>query len=95
MWPQEGLVFDPTPQLVPIDTSSSIRSISAGAEHSLALTEDGQLWTWGWNEHGTCGINPEEMENVLTPRRVVIGDESKFIRLVAAGYGFSMSLVDA
>ncbi|VDL39903.1 unnamed protein product [Hymenolepis diminuta] len=94
VWPQEGLIFDPTPQLVPIDTSSSIRSISAGAEHSLALTEDGQLWTWGWNEHGTCGIDPEEMENVLTPRRVVIGDESKFIRLVAAGYGFSMSLID-
>ncbi|VDN96919.1 unnamed protein product [Rodentolepis nana] len=94
VWPQKGLVFDPTPHLVQIGTSSSIISISAGAEHSLALTEDGQLWTWGWNEHGNCGVDPEEMGNVLTPKRVVIEDESRPISLVAAGYGFSMSLVD-
>nr|CDS25412.1 secretion regulating guanine nucleotide exchange [Hymenolepis microstoma] len=94
LWPQKGLVFDPTPQLVQIGTSSSIRSISAGAEHSLALTEDGQLWTWGWNEHGNCGIDPEKMGNVLIPKRVVIEGENRFISLVAAGYGFSMSLVD-
>lgn len=93
-WPQRGLIFDPAPRLVSIDTSSPIVLISAGAEHSLALTENGELWTWGWNEHGTCAVNPEEMENVLKPRRVVIEDESRPIRLAAAGYGFSMALMD-
>ncbi|KAF8566092.1 hypothetical protein P879_06057, partial [Paragonimus westermani] len=52
--------FDPFPGHVSFgdDDGSVTRivDIKAGAEHSLAVDSDGNLWTWGWNEHGMCGI---------------------------------------
>ncbi|KAA3673872.1 secretion-regulating guanine nucleotide exchange factor, partial [Paragonimus westermani] len=52
--------FDPFPGRVSFgdDDGSVTRivDIRAGAEHSLAVDSDGDLWTWGWNEHGMCGI---------------------------------------
>lgn len=33
-----------------------------GAEHGLAITDSGQIFTFGWNEHGNCGNN--SVENV-------------------------------
>ncbi|KAM7542970.1 hypothetical protein Aperf_G00000002263 [Anoplocephala perfoliata] len=98
-WPQKGLIFDPTPHLVSLSTAFPIRSISVGAEHCLALTEDGQLWTWGWNEHGSCGVAPDTSENsswsVPIPRLVVVGGGDGVVRLAAAGYSHSMALLDA
>lgn len=32
-----------------------LRSIQAGSEHVLAITEDGAVIAWGWGEHGNCG----------------------------------------
>lgn len=43
----------------------NIKSIAAGAEHSMALGEGGKLFTWGWNEHGNCGNGL--MEDVFHP----------------------------
>lgn len=98
VWPQKGHIFDPTPQLVSVPTPSPVRSISARAEHCLALTEKGQLWTWGWNEHGSCGVAPDPGStspwSVPIPRRVVVGTGDSVVRLAAAGYGHSMALLD-
>lgn len=30
-----------------------------GSEHGLIVTEDGNVFTWGWNEHGNCGNGNE------------------------------------
>ncbi|XP_074274522.1 ultraviolet-B receptor UVR8 isoform X2 [Silene latifolia] len=30
--------------------------IAAGAEHSAVVTDDGEIWTWGWGEHGQLGL---------------------------------------
>ncbi|CDS39400.1 secretion regulating guanine nucleotide exchange [Echinococcus multilocularis] len=54
-WPQSGRIFDPTPHPVALPTSS-VRLISAGAEHCLAVVGANEVWVWGWNEHGNCGI---------------------------------------
>jgi protein ATS1 len=29
--------------------------LAAGSEHVVALTQDGSVWAWGWNEHGNLG----------------------------------------
>lgn len=31
-----------------------------GAEHGLLRTTAGEIYTWGWNEHGNCGNNATE-----------------------------------
>lgn len=34
-------------------------------------TESGELWAWGWNEHGNVGVG-ESVEWVREPRRVCL-----------------------
>lgn len=35
--------------------SENMTQIRLGAEHGLAVSESGKVFTWGWNEHGNCG----------------------------------------
>ncbi|XP_076244530.1 secretion regulating guanine nucleotide exchange factor [Calliopsis andreniformis] len=43
-------------KIMRIGSPSKIEQISVGSEHSVALTENGEILCWGWNEHGNCGI---------------------------------------
>lgn len=43
-------------------TANNIDSFSLGSEHGLAVTVEGQVFTWGWNEHSNCGNG--NVENV-------------------------------
>ncbi|KAJ1514766.1 Williams-Beuren syndrome chromosome region 16 protein [Coelomomyces lativittatus] len=43
--------------------------ISAGADHSLALTESGQVYAWGNSEYGQC-CNGEKVPQLSVPKRV-------------------------
>lgn len=45
-----------------------VEQIACGAEHSMALCQDGSLYGWGWNEHGNVGNG--EKENILFPTKV-------------------------
>ncbi|KAJ8023282.1 Secretion-regulating guanine nucleotide exchange factor [Holothuria leucospilota] len=42
-------------QIVKIVQLNNIKQIACGSEHNLAVTEDGVICSWGWNEHGMCG----------------------------------------
>ena len=33
-----------------------VSKVLAGSEHCLSLTEEGRVWSWGWNEHNNCGL---------------------------------------
>ncbi|HPJ08402.1 MAG TPA: chromosome condensation regulator, partial [Deltaproteobacteria bacterium] len=43
-------------------------SVSAGANHSLAVSADGTLWAWGFNVNGQLGDGTWENSN--TPVQV-------------------------
>ena len=45
--------------------------IACGHAHTLAVTDDGKLYTWGYNSHGQLGNGSKNLSQ--TP--VVIGDE--------------------
>ena len=36
-----------------------IQQFHLGSEHGLVVTDDGDIFTWGWNEHGNCGNGTE------------------------------------
>lgn len=45
--------------------------ITAGAEHTAAVTEDGELYGWGWGRYGNLGLGdridrliPEKVSSV-------------------------------
>ncbi|WP_367379023.1 InlB B-repeat-containing protein [Bifidobacterium sp. A11] len=48
---------DPAPVPDPANTSRTFKAsqISAGANHALAISQDGAAWAWGYNDHGQLG----------------------------------------
>ncbi|XP_023729885.1 ultraviolet-B receptor UVR8 [Lactuca sativa] len=49
-----------------------IVQVSAGSYHSLALSDDGSVWSWGHNTYGQLGVNGE---NSLVPSLVQVFNE--------------------
>ncbi|KAM0004603.1 putative regulator of chromosome condensation 1/beta-lactamase-inhibitor protein II [Helianthus debilis subsp. tardiflorus] len=49
------------------DETVKIVGVSAGSYHSLALSDDGSVWSWGHNTYGQLGVNGE---NSLVPSLV-------------------------
>lgn len=63
--------------------------IAAGSYHSLAISEEGHLWSWGYAIHGQLGHGTIEDEQ--TPRRIDFWDYSTVkVVSVAAGYAHTV-----
>lgn len=54
--------------------------VAAGAEHSAAITEHGELYGWGWGRYGNLGLGdrndrliPEKVSSVhVCPQTAII-----------------------
>jgi alpha-tubulin suppressor-like RCC1 family protein len=66
-----------------------IAKVSAGYRHSLAVTNDGAVWSWGLNSHGQLGVEAKELLNT-TPLRVSIDHVSQIL----SGYDYSLVVKD-
>ena len=68
-----------------------MRTVACGGDHTLAVTEAGELWTWGRGAQGRLGLNDEQGR--LVPTRV---DPQHFahapISAVAAGVQHSAAV---
>ncbi len=67
---------DLLPRLVPTLISDGVNfggkritAISSGWEHCVALDEDGNIWTWGYNDSGQLGNGGSPMV-VMTPTKI-------------------------
>lgn len=61
---------------------SYARTFDSSKTHGMAVTNDGELYVWGTNEHGELGIEPDKEYH--EPFKLMDG-----IRSVLAGEGFS------
>ena len=62
-------------------------AVSAGGQHSLALSSDGTVWAWGYNESGTLGDGTTTQRSI--PVRVSgVSD----VVAISAGYLHSLAL---
>ncbi|KAA8547815.1 hypothetical protein F0562_004244 [Nyssa sinensis] len=65
--------------------SQKVRSVVAGSRNSLAICEDGKLFTWGWNQRGTLGHPPKtKTENI--PSQVKALADVKIIQAAIGGW---------
>lgn len=69
-----------------------IHHIACGSEHVVVLTDDGEVWGWGWNEHGNLGTG--DRENVLLPVRLWCADRGQSARGIWAGCGTTFVAVE-
>lgn len=77
----------PGPVDMPIGTTFS--QISTGAYHSMALTSDGTLYTWGNNDNGELGRNTGDKNSDHKP---VQADTKAKFSLVSGGWDHSIGL---
>jgi alpha-tubulin suppressor-like RCC1 family protein len=45
---------------------NNVKAISAGGWHSVALKQDGTVWTWGWNDDGQIGDGSNTNKTIPT-----------------------------
>jgi alpha-tubulin suppressor-like RCC1 family protein len=93
---QVGDGRDDSFQLTPIKlygfSDRKIAAISCGARHSVALSEKGRVFSWGYNFYGQLGIGNKT--NSYSPRLVKIRNNNKniFIKKVSCGQCYTLLL---
>ncbi|CAN2388977.1 E3 ubiquitin-protein ligase HERC3 [Pristimantis euphronides] len=85
----------PIPRLIKKLNPQKILQVSCGNQHCLALSDDGQLFTWGQNDHGQLGLG-EEFTQQSSPQRVKSLEGIPLAQVTAGGYhSFALSLSGA
>ncbi|KAG8383900.1 hypothetical protein BUALT_Bualt04G0062200 [Buddleja alternifolia] len=67
----------------------SVKMVAAGAEHTAAVTEDGELYGWGWGRYGNLGLG--DRDDRLVPGKVSTVEGEK-MTLVACGWRHTISV---
>jgi alpha-tubulin suppressor-like RCC1 family protein len=69
---------------------NKIKMISCGFNHSMALTESGCVYSWGYNEFGQLGIANQIYSN--SPKQIEMKD--MIIDKIACGHSHSLLLTN-
>jgi len=77
------------PKKVEAFVDRRVIAVSAGAHHSLAITADGAVWSWGYCGFGRLGHS--DMQNQLLPKKVEAFAGQRVVA-VSAGAGHSLAL---
>ncbi|KAI8054420.1 regulator of chromosome condensation 1/beta-lactamase-inhibitor protein II [Syncephalis plumigaleata] len=85
-----------TPRLVRLPSSNDhpirIRQVVCGMDHTVFLTESGELYACGWGADGQLG-QPESSDDYDTPRLVTLNTSDRVVKL-AATTDFTLALTD-
>ena len=57
------------PKKIEAFSGQRVVAVSAGSFHSLTLTADGAVWSWGDASHGRLG-HGEDLSNQLLPKKI-------------------------
>lgn len=76
-------LFRDTPTVIAGLWYAGIVAIDAGDNHSLALSADGRLWTWGLGSSGALGHDTIESQH--TPQQVQALQNSPIVSVAAGG----------
>ena len=77
----------PTPKLIEALQEVKVVEVEAGVSHSIAVTDDGQIYSWGSSDKGELGHG--NMRSQFTPKRI---EALQGLRVVGAKAGHQRSL---
>jgi alpha-tubulin suppressor-like RCC1 family protein len=80
-----GMGYESVP--VQVGALTTWKNVSAGGGHSLALKNDGTIWSWGYNGNGQLGHGDTTDRSSPTQ----IGSATDWVD-ISAGYEFSLAL---
>uniref|UniRef100_A0A2K5S1T3 HECT and RLD domain containing E3 ubiquitin protein ligase family member 6 n=1 Tax=Cebus imitator TaxID=2715852 RepID=A0A2K5S1T3_CEBIM len=81
-----------TPKKITALTGIKIIQVSCGHYHSLALSKDSQVFSWGKNSHGQLGLG-KEFPSQASPQRVRSLEGIPLAQVAAGGaHSFALSL---
>ncbi|KAL0972652.1 hypothetical protein UPYG_G00192440 [Umbra pygmaea] len=82
-----------TPALVSTNLlNKTVTEVACGSHHTIALTTDGEVFAWGYNNSGQVGSG--STANQPTPRRVSSCLQTKVVVNIACGQLCSMAVLD-
>lgn len=87
------------PKLVEALAGLNVTQISAGGWHSAVVTDQGDLYTWGWNINGELGIPSEYGKVVAIPTVINFKNSSEEpvetnVKKVQCGNTFTICMMD-
>ena len=85
--------FVPVPEVVSSLNNKNITRVASGSQHSVALSDSGEVFCWGSNQYGQCGVDPSKMENKLFASPLQIGGMLKKVKVSEVVSGWSHILV--
>ncbi|XP_047338143.1 ultraviolet-B receptor UVR8-like [Impatiens glandulifera] len=77
------------PQKIEAFKGIPVKMVAAGAEHTAAVTEEGELYGWGWGRYGNLGLG--DRTDRLIPEKVANVNEEKMV-IVACGWRHTISV---
>jgi alpha-tubulin suppressor-like RCC1 family protein len=77
-----------------LPANKEVEAVAAGHVHSVALLDDGTLWTWGANTEGQLGNGTTTIAPTTTPQSVTGLPADKKVVAVAAGHFHNVTLLD-
>lgn len=83
----QGTTFSYIP--APVDTKIQVHSFVCGSEHTLFLSDGGNVYAVGWNEHGLCATGDEV--NVVTVT-LVRSLENRTVLCIGCGGGHCFAI---
>ncbi|KAJ0097762.1 hypothetical protein Patl1_28023 [Pistacia atlantica] len=79
------------PQKIQAFQGVSIKMVAAGAEHSVAVTENGELYGWGWGRYGNLGLG--DRNDRLIPEKIsTLNLQGERMVMVACGWRHTISV---
>ena len=76
------------PKKIEAFADQRVVAVSAGAYHSLALTADGAVWSWGWGDDGDTRfgkLGHGDQQNQLLPKKVEALAGQRVVAVSAGG----------
>ena len=76
------------------DLPCTVVDVVAGGWHSLALTSDGDIYSWGWNQVSQCGHSSDQLSTVIRePYPVDLGSGENPVSKIGAGARHSVAIL--
>lgn len=72
-------------QLLQIPSDIDIQSYELGSEHGLVHTTRNEVLSWGWGEHGNCGINKKDSDSFDYLNVLFQGSDNEKVELIRGG----------